>query len=288
VWLGEAGRRLARYSDFDLGHADATGSAYVTGKLDALVARCDVPQTRWAAAVANHLAGNRDRAAELYRSLRSDPRAEQNLEALESGRLSPPVPLTGADLLAAYAAEPWSSRLGWLAVPGRAPRVLYGGVDLASPIAWMTALAGLGLAVAFARARPCAAESTPPPGRTARLAGWLLPGISDLWGGRVFRGYATLVLFLFPVLVLVMQAVSLAGAPGIGPITSFYSFEVLKVYAVPSSFLRADGTPSAAARGWVLLSLPHAAVFLGLAAAALLVSISLHVRRKTGEKRRLA
>ena len=158
--------------------------------------------------------------------------------------------------------------------------MLYEKADLASPLAWLTVLAGLLLAVAFVRARPSAAEPTPPSGRAARLARRLVPGLADLWGARVFRGYATLVLFLFPALVLAMQAVSLARAPGLGPLTSFWSFEVLKVYAVPSSFSRADGTASAAARWWALLSYPHAAAFLGLAAAAALVSISLHVRRR--------
>lgn len=279
LWLGESGRRVVRESEFDVGHADATGSALITGRLDALVTRRDVPQTRWAAAVANHLAGNRDRAAELYRSLRGDPRAEQNLEALERGSLVPPVALTGSDLLAAYTAERWSSRLGWLAVPGRVFRVLHEGLDLASPVAWVTALAGLLVIAAFPRARPSAAKSAPPSGRMARLARRLVPGLADLWGARVFRGYATLVLFLFPALVLAMQAVSLAGAPGLGPLTSFWSFEVLKVYAVPSSFSLKDGTASAAARWWVLLDHQHATVFLVLAAAAALASIVLHVRR---------
>jgi tetratricopeptide (TPR) repeat protein/predicted Ser/Thr protein kinase len=280
LWLGEAGRRLARISEIDLGHTDATGSAYVIGRLDARVARYDVPQTRWVAAVANHLAGNRDRAAELYRSLPGDGRAEQNLEALERGRLAPPVPLTGADLLAAYTAERWSSRLVWLTVPGRAFRALYEKADFASPVAWVTALAGLLLAVAFARARPSAADPAPPSGRAARRARRLVPGLADLWSGRVFRGYAMLVLFLFPALVLAMQAASLAGAPGLGPLTSFYSFEVLKVYTLPSSFLRAGGTASAAARWWALLSHPHAAAFLVLAAAAAVALIVLYVRER--------
>ena len=279
LWLGESGRRFARASAFDIGNADATGSTLITERLDALVTRCDVPQTRWAAAVANHLAGNRDRAAELYRSLHGDPRAEQNLDALERGHLAPPVSLTGADLLAAYTAEGWSSRLGWLAVPGRVFRVLYEGMDLASPVAWLTALAGLAVAVAFVRARPSAAESALPSGRMARLAQRLVPGLADVRGGRAFRGYATLVLFLFPALVLAMQVVSLAGAPGLGPLTSFYSFEVLKAYSVPPSFLLADGTASAAARWWVLMSHPHAAAFFGLAAAAAVAAILLHVRR---------
>jgi tetratricopeptide (TPR) repeat protein len=283
LWLGEAGRRLARFSDFDLGHTDATGSAHVIRRLEARVARYDVPQTRWVAAVANHLAGNRDRSAELYRSLPGDPRAEQNLEALESGRLSPPAPLTGADLLAAYAAEPWSRRLVWLVAPGRASRVLDGTADFASPVAWVTALAGFLLLVAFARARPHAPEPAPPSGRAARLTRRLVPGLAHIWGGRVVRGYATLVLFLFPALALAMQAVSLAGAPGLGPFTSFYSFEVLKVYPVPSSFLGADG-PSAAARWWVLLSHRHATAFFVLVAAAAVASILLQVKQRADNR----
>ena len=118
LWLGEAGRRVARAGDFDMGHADATGSAYVTRRLDALLVRCDVPQTRWVAAVANDLAGNRDRAAELYHSLPDDPRAEQNLDALERSSLTPPVSLTGADLLSAYTRR--RGPVDWAGWPSRA------------------------------------------------------------------------------------------------------------------------------------------------------------------------
>jgi hypothetical protein len=279
LWLGEAGRRLARASDFDIGHADATGSAYVTGRLDALVARCDVPQTRWVAAIAHHLAGNRDRAAELYRTLSGDPRAEQNLEALERGQLSPPVALTGLDVLEAHGAEHWSSRLAWLAVPGRAFRSLYEWTDLASPVAWVTALGGLLLAAAFLRARPSAPPPTSPSGRLARLVRRLVPGVADLWTGHVWRGYATLAAFLFVTLVLAVQTASLAAAPGLGLLTSFQRFEELEVYAVPSTYTTATGSASAAARWWVLLSHQHATVFLMLVVAAALVAIVLQVRR---------
>ena len=279
LWLGEAGRRLARASDFDIGHADATGSAYVTGRVDALVARCDVPQTRWVAAVAHHLAGNRDRAAELYRTLSGDPRAEQNLEALERGRLSPPVALTALDLLEAYQAEHWSSRMVWLVVPGRFFRSLYEWTDLASPVAWITALGGLVLVAAFVRTPASVPPPAAPSGKTARRVRQLVPGIADLWTGHVWRGYATLAAFLFATLALVIQVASLSAAPGLGLLTSFKSFEVLEVYAVPSTYATATGSASAVARWWVLLSHQHATVLLMLAAAAALAAIVLHVRR---------
>jgi hypothetical protein len=214
----------------------------------------------------------------LYRSLRGDTRAEQNLEALERGSLAPPVSLTGSDLLEAYTVERWSNRLGWLAAPGRVFHAAYEWTDFVSPVACVTALAGLLLAIAFARARPSPSASATPSGRTAWLPRQLVPGLADLWSSHVWRGYATLVLFLFPTLVLAIEVASLAAAPGLGPLTSFESFEVLKVHVVPSSSL-ADGTASAAARGWVLLSHPHAVAFLGLAAAAALTSLTLHVWR---------
>jgi len=283
LWLGESGRLLAGAYSFDRGHEDGTGSVFITSRLDALVTRHDVPETRWVAAVAHHLAGDRDRAAELYRTLRGDRRAEQNLEALERGNLVPPVALTGADLFEAYTAERWSGRLGWLAVPGRVFRVIEE-PDFASPVAWLTALAGFVLAIALARIRPSSTTSVAVPGRKARLMLQLAPGLADLCRSHVWRGYATLVLFLFSALVAAMQVASLAGAPGLGPLSVFQGFDVFKAYVVPAAYSPAKDMATAAGRWWVLLSHEHASVFLGLAGTAALACLALHsrsLRRRT-------
>ena len=208
-----------------------------------------MPETRWVAAVAHHLAGDRDRSAELYRTLRGDRRAEQNLEALERGSLVLPVALTGADLFEATQRNAGPVGWRWLAVPGRVFHVIEE-PDFASPVAWLTALAGLVLAIALARIRPSSTTSVPVPGRKARLMLQLAPGLADLCRSNVWRGYATLVLFLFSALVAAMQVASLAGAPGPGPLTVFQGFDVFKAFVVPAAYSPAKDMATAAGRWW--------------------------------------
>jgi hypothetical protein len=276
LWLGESGRLLAGALTFDFGHEDGSGSGFIVKRLDTLLTRHDVAETRWVAAVAHHLAGDRDRAAELYRSLRGDRRAEQNLESLERGSLVPPVAMTAVDLFRAYTAEPRSSRLRWLAAPGRVLNAVEL-PDLASPVAWLTGLAGFVLAIAFARIRPSSTASMALPGRKAWLMLRLFPGLADIRNAHVWRGYTTLALFLFAALVAAMQFASLAGAPGLGPLTAFKG-DVFRANMFPAAYSSAEGMAAAAGRWWVLLSHEHAAEFLGLAGIAALVCLALHLR----------
>jgi hypothetical protein len=284
-WLAEAGRALEVVSSVDFGHADATGSAFIVSQLEKRVARCDVPPTRWAAAVAHHLAGDRDRATELYRSLPEEPRAERNLDALRRGTLVPPEPLTGADLLAAYSAEPWLSRLGRLAAPGRWLRPAFEWPDFLTPVAWATVLAGALLLLAFARApaltAAAASSASRPASGTVPLAVRLVPGLADLWTGRVGRGYLTLVLFSFTTLFLGLQLTALAAGPrlGLGLLTSFQAFDPFRIYLVPSVYSPSSGTATLADRAWFLLSQPHAMPFLAAVAVSALTYLTLHARR---------
>ncbi|UCH97561.1 MAG: protein kinase, partial [Candidatus Aminicenantes bacterium] len=66
------------------------GHAVFVHDLENLLKEKNTDVVRYAAAVINHLAGNRDRAAELYQSLPRDPRAQKNLHALEQDNLVPP------------------------------------------------------------------------------------------------------------------------------------------------------------------------------------------------------
>jgi tetratricopeptide (TPR) repeat protein len=288
AWFAEAGRAVESAAGFPLAHTDATGSAFALDQLEGRLARYDVPQTRWAAAVAHHLAGDRDRAAELYRSLPGDSRARENVEALQRGNLVPPNPLTETDLWAAYSAQPWQSRLGRLLAPGRWLKSTVGWFDLVTPIVWLTTIAGLGLAALSlwsapgARSRP--QESTllgavPGPCR-------FTPGLADVWTGAVPRGYVTLLLFLLAALVVVSAAAGFWAEPGVGPFVSFNrGGGTLNTYLLPSVYSDAPGRATLIGRIWILLNQPYAVPTLGLAMLAAVATAVLQARSRRRPRR---
>jgi hypothetical protein len=144
--------------------------------------------------------------------------------------------------------------------------------------AWLTGLAGFVLAIALARIRPSSATSLAVPERKARLMLRLFPGLADIRNAHAGRGYVTLAPFLFATLVAAMQVASLAGTPGLGPLTAFKSLDVFRADMVPAAYSSAGGMAAAAGRWWVLLSHEHAAEFLGLAGIAVLACLALHLR----------
>jgi hypothetical protein len=281
TWFAEAGRRVGGVLELSLAHTDATGSAFVVDQLERRVSRCDVPETRWAAAVAHHLAGDRDRAAELYRSLPGDSRARENVEALQRGSLVPPVPLTEADLWAAYSAEPWSHRLGRFLTPARWVRVAFERVDLVTPVVWLTMITGLGLAAAFAWNAPRARTRTPEPTLlgTVPKPCRVIPGLTDTWSGAVGRGYLALLLFLFSAFVIVSTTAGMGVEPGSGPFASLTrGGDTLSTYLLPSVYSAAPGRCTLGGRMWILLNQPYAVSILVLGLLAALGTAVLQVR----------
>jgi tetratricopeptide (TPR) repeat protein len=227
-------RSVAAVSEIPIGVADSLGSAHVVRELEGRLAANPTDATRFAAAVANHLAGHTDRARELYESLTDDPRARKNLDALQAGSLVPAEWLRSADLYAAYAALPvgrWASAL-WL-------------WDSWPPDAWkpassvLVANALLTIWLGFLLVlTPASAETSMPtpvagPGRW-RVMRPLIPGLPDLLRGRPWRGYVTLASFvLVAVAVAVHLAASRDGIPCAGPLAAMTLPGILRAFHVP-------------------------------------------------------
>jgi hypothetical protein len=171
-------------------YSDSLGHPTTVAELERQVARAPNEPFRFAAAVANHLAGNVDRALELYADLDDHPRAARNLEALRKGSLVPPESLTAGDLRAAFLQiswETWGRSIFWFFGEARFIRV---------PIAFLVLsahLLGLVMLAAFVIVRPRvhAAPSSKDhhAGRIKRTAFYLVPGLFDMSRGAAWRGY---------------------------------------------------------------------------------------------------
>jgi hypothetical protein len=215
------------------GMSDSNGHAEIVFQLERNLPERDTPRRRWPAAVANHMAGNVERARELYGSLGSDPRAQKNLEALNRGELVPPVPLTPDDVMASRSDVHWWVWLDRCLRPARGDiSSLYGdfppmGIALGALTLglWLILVIGVTLIVAFfgipaRHGQAGSAAATGPPSPWTRVALTLLPGAWDIHRGKVWRGYVALLLgslVLFVVVARVCVATSpstVASAPG--------------------------------------------------------------------------
>jgi tetratricopeptide (TPR) repeat protein len=206
------------------GIMDSIGHPAFVQKIEQHLREYDTPRGRYAGAVLNHMAGNRKRAAELYRSVQDEPRVSANLDALESGSLVPPRQLEVADLVAAFA-----PRRTWLLVfpaVGTVPWSVDVPQWVALSIMIATLVAGiLALLVAYFSFNRAARRTAAPARKSALIRGlsYLIPGLADLTGGAAARGAATLAAFVLTVAVIVLRAES-PRAPAPGYLTVHQSF----------------------------------------------------------------
>lgn len=154
-------------------------------------------EERFAAAVASHLTGDFATARRLYRSLPTSPRTalnlkslEQNLLPLETGRDGQRVDLaeTARIWWTRESWRPWRSIFWWIRSQGY---IGYGAESEipfsdVSETQWTLLLGGLALLCLPSIRRG-----------VIRLCLLLVPGLSQIRHGSVYRGYAVLCLFLF-------------------------------------------------------------------------------------------
>lgn len=95
------------YYNIPFGICDSLGHSKIVHGMEDLLKEKDTDAVRYAAAVMNHMAGNMNRAAELYKSLPYDHRAQKNLEELKKNNPVPPVPLLSEDIFLAYDSVSW-------------------------------------------------------------------------------------------------------------------------------------------------------------------------------------
>ena len=212
-----------------VGMMDSNGHAEIVWELEQDLTRRDTPRRRWPAAVANHMAGNIERARELYRSLGSDPRAQKNLQALNRGELVPPVLLTPEDVMLSRSDKHWWV---WLDIGLRPARgdisAFYGdspvlgvALGLLTLGLWLVLAITVILAMTFrgipAQRQQEAAVSSDARRRWLNRVGLaLLPGALDIRRGAVWRGYFILLLACLVVGVAAARAY-VAVVPGAVP-----------------------------------------------------------------------
>jgi tetratricopeptide (TPR) repeat protein/predicted Ser/Thr protein kinase len=266
--LVEAKLRLSSIAEIPVVLMDSFGSAHSVSDLERRLARHDAPALRLAAAIANHMAGNLDRARELYRCCVDEPRVRRNQSALGQGERTPPEPLTPADFFAAYAARPWHDRLTLLrqeAVP--------------VPPALLDLVLLLGLSALFVRVPPALSE---PPLRR-RLLHPAVPGSAALQCGAPASAYLTLLLLVFSLVVAGVQAAARSPVPVMGFLSSKEQVS-LKAFPLPLRRgvpLKTDAEYARAVQAFYWDFLRARPEVLGLWTAGLLAAglgVALHLR----------
>jgi hypothetical protein len=274
--------RVVRFAEMYLISADSLGSAQSVRIIDQRLETIDTPATHYAAAVIHHLAGDRERALELYATL-SDERVSRNREALERGELRPPVPLTASEYLAAWLARPLGEWAGFApAFFAHVVRATGRVVDLVTPACLVNLVLGASILVALATASavPSAPSTTavPPASRAGRLTGLLVPGFLDLRRGRLWRGYFAICGTLLLVLVVLVQLLAGGEWPVLGLLSARLRFGVFRAYPLPPQYSPDAGASSLPARLIVLREQPGAEPFLAIVGLAAVVALGLHLR----------
>jgi len=243
-------------------------------------------------AVVNHMAGNTERARQLYELLPNDPRAQKNLAALQQGELVPPEPLSAQDLYRALAAKNWNDWLEMLLNPAYVVTHLR---DFEAPT-WPAGISFLFVGVALLNVLLLStflvvpyrggAELSPPRDgvrrRLARAAFLLVPGTYDLRRGPAWRGYVTFTLSTFVVLVGLAQLY--LGVTKQGPAPGFVSGSLSPNLARSSPLPTPPSLPNLEAvkayHYWTFFwAFPHAKVFWTIVALAAVISLVLHITR---------
>lgn len=209
--------KFARFTAIDVGFADALGHPTLIRSLEQRLAKHRTPERVYVTAVAHELAGNLERAGELYGELPNDARAIAARQNLVAGRkVSGP---TARELFLAYTAAPWRPVMEGMGTEAddRSRRInaIHAGI----------AIFGIILIVAFVTLKP-RPVIVGPVQTTSRLRRWiakiiylLLPGAYDLRHGAPERGVLTMILTGFAAWLWVGWLTSdLMGSPG--PITA--------------------------------------------------------------------
>lgn len=196
---------------------DSIGSPGAVSFLDDACKQRDSADCRYASAVAHHLAGDGQRARELYASLGGDRRAAANLEALNRGS-SVAVPLTIDEFRRAIVPPAWGTAVMTMGkVLSRNPANLSGDLDRVAPAVTGFDAACIVLLLIFGRWAMVAA-----PRRTSA------PPRHVLMHGRIEVAYVTVVLISYAAAALAfILAVRAHGTfvPGISSARSMVNFE---------------------------------------------------------------
>ncbi|MCK5055955.1 MAG: protein kinase [Candidatus Aminicenantes bacterium] len=181
------------------GVTDSLGHSSLVHGIEERLKEKNSYEVRYAAAVMNHMAGNVERASELYKTLPHDPRAQENLAALKKGNLIPPVPLTAKDLFHAYKGVSLDK---WFKEYVELFRSIYLFFRITIIIEILSILFSILLLFTFFRIPARKIKELPPPSGKirqwfARVSFFLIPGMFDIRRGSPFRGWLIISLVSF-------------------------------------------------------------------------------------------
>jgi predicted Ser/Thr protein kinase/tetratricopeptide (TPR) repeat protein len=218
--------RIGMVFSVPIGFNDAIGQLHIVTDLEKRLLRDDGnPALIYATAVANHYAGNRERAAALYSLLGSDPRAVRNAASLGRGEM-PAVKLTPEELGIAY------TRLRWRLAP---PAEFFGAMPWpAIPVVCAMA-ASLVPLILILIVRPRGGAIAPVHGRSTawNAAMFIIPGLYDLRRGHRLLGFAaafSFALIVLPVFTLLRYP---AWIPAVTPFGAQLAPNVLSSFPLP-------------------------------------------------------
>jgi hypothetical protein len=229
------------------------------------------------------------RAQELYESLRgSDARADKNLVALRSGVLVPPVELQSSDVYRAATAGSATTSIRNLVPGSETPQ------PLARIVFVVDALLGGALFVTVwwipvTRDRqPCIRSKRGKMRRMAIVTYALVPGAFDLSRGSLWRGYGTVALGSFPLLVglihawvwLSSDASNASRLPYPGWHTAINMPGLFRAFPFPAPSGVMEGAGNISFYYWTFFwAYPYARIFWSLVALAAVTSLGLHAWR---------
>jgi len=175
--------RMLVIHSLPIGTSDSLGHSAMVQRLEHRLANHAGNQDLiWVTAVANHYAGNRERAKALYDELPDDARARENREALAANRFVPPHYPQPREFLRAFNPSSWKElnekqALGLDAFRKDPPLRLaaIGGAFV------LTAILAALLLIAFPRITM--------PNRAGKRIAWIVPGFGDILEGETLRGW---------------------------------------------------------------------------------------------------
>ncbi len=270
--------------------ADSLGNDSTVRKLEERLEVMDSTETRYAAAVVNHLAGNVRRARELYRSIPGAPRAVANLAALEKGNLVPPEPLRAEDLWKAFASRSWKDWVAslWssIAQPSNPMKWLGGDFMVSVEDILFLSLQTLSRVFLLLGLVTCIALLVIPSGdrgpaqeaarRSSRLAGalfYVVPGSYDVSRGSALRGLLTCALCLLPILAALW-----GPALVIGSLDRLYAGS--PTFPLPNEITSSEAPGAGGLAAWTAHQvMPHMRVFAAILALSAVAALGLHLSR---------
>ncbi len=263
-----------------IGISDAIGHTAMVQRLEKrLENHADNQDLKWITAVANHYAGNRDRAKALYDELpEEDARVKENREALSAGRFVPPHHPRPEEFLRAFNPSSWRE-LNEKPAMGLDPfrheipvRTAVAGAVLA-----VTGILSTLLLIAFP-------ATTRWKGAGKRIA-LFVPGFGLILEGKALRGWLTTTAFGFAATALFLRW-KLGTSFAQGLIGDEDLPNVISAIPMPNPN-GLTGTAYAQSHFWTIFwAYPGAVLLNGLAVAAILYTVVAHalwIRSLRGE-----